>query len=191
MNSLQEGGSLRSQPREQSLYLCYRGSMSHFPQCRWKKAKTALVLIALLPSLVYAELHQGNWAQEGVAQEYEQFQFFNDCKPVRFGSLVPYHSDAIRGLVELKLRRYRLYDEATSFGDSTLWLLVGSFGHRLQYRKALYDPASSYTAKAVTWQAADNTGPDDLDGLLKSISVSVDLFLNYYMRVNEKACVSR
>lgn len=164
--------------------------MSHFPQCRWKKPKTVLILIALLPSLVYAELHPGNWAQEEVAQEYEQFQFFTDCKPVRFGSFIPYHRDAIRDLVQLKLRRYRLYDEATSFSDSTLWLWVGSFGHRLEYRKALYDPVSGYTAKAVTWQAADNTGPDDLDRLLKSITASMDLFLDHYIRVNEKACAS-
>ena len=162
--------------------------MSHFPKCRWKKPKATLVLIALLPSLVYAELHPGNWAQEEVAQEYEQFQFFTGCKPVRFGSFIPYHRDAIRDLVERKLRRYRLYAEATSFSDSTLWLWVGSSGHRLEYRKALHDPASGHTAKAVTWQAADNTGPNDPSGLLKSITASVDLFLDYYLRVNEKAC---
>ena len=126
-----------------------------------------------------------------MAQEYEQFQFLTGCKPIRFGSFIPYHGDAIRDLVELKLRRYGLYDQATSFSDNTLWLWVGSFGHRLEYRKALYDPASGHTAKAVTWQAFGDTGPDDLDGLLKSVAASVDLFLDHYLRANEKVCVGR
>lgn len=106
----------------------------------------------------------------------------------RFTSLIGYHDDAIRALVENKLRQYGLYDPS---GDSTLRLLVSSSGHRLEYRKTLYDPLSGHTSTAITWLAAENTSFDDLGGLLREITFSVNLFLSDYLRVNEKACASR
>lgn len=116
--------------------------MRHFPKCWWRKPKTALILLALVPSLAFAEptleelpAERDKWAK--AAHELEQFQFFTGCKPIRFISHLPYHHDVIRALVENKLRQYELYD---LLGDSTLWLWVGSFGHRLEYHKTLYDP---------------------------------------------------
>ncbi|MDE0158604.1 MAG: hypothetical protein OXN24_00825 [Candidatus Dadabacteria bacterium] len=131
----------------------------------------------------------------------EQFQLFNECRPMNLFITLKDSDDTgltkerIQIAAESRLRSARLYTATLNFTNGVLWISVHGVEQAFQinasYMKVLFDPVSEQSFPAVTWsESATGIHARDAAFILQGVSELLDKFILEYLRVNEAACSS-
>ena len=150
---------------------------------------TWLVLLAIVASPA------GGAAAQDVSA-LDRFELFNECRPMRLivkelpadAAEIGLTEESIQAAVESRLRAARLYD-ADAGPSFYVNVHVGErvFVLELKYRKGVYDPISTESGYATTWElgGAGTHGRDGAAYILSGLTGYMDRFLVEYLRVNE------
>ena len=150
----------------------------------------------MLLAIVAAAPAGGAAAQD--VSEFDRFQLFNECRPMRLvveetpaaAAEIELTAAAIQAAVESRLRSARLYD---ADAGPILYVNVNvvglAYSLRLEYTKFLYDRVTDDSRFATTWLIT-STGTHGRNAafILSGLAGHMDRFLVEYLRVNESAC---
>ena len=141
-------------------------------------------------------------ASADVVSDYDRFQLWNECRPMRLvveplpddATAIDLTDDAIKIAVRSRLRAARLYSEDGSEGAwAYLYinvLVVGpavSIG--IEYHKFVWDIATKLEFQATTWRrGVTGTHGGNSNYILSSVAQGADEFIDEYLRVNADAC---
>lgn len=133
--------------------------------------------------------------------DYDRFQLFNNCEPVRlFIEELSLEETNIRLLkqdiettVRSRLRAARLYNSDSSdygaFISVQVNVLTIAFSFTIQLYKPMLDLRSGQYSPAIAWQDGGfGTTGNDPTFVMSAVSQYTDKFIDEYLRVNEVAC---
>lgn len=135
--------------------------------------------------------------------EDDRYRWYNHCRPIWLEVTVneptpPITLAAVQAAFESRLRAARLYTNEPPLTNPDLSISTGHllvnvsllddiFNVTVQFRKPLYDPATSMLGTfGGTWQVGYfGTG---LEQVMPMLAQTMDQFIADYLRVNEEAC---
>ena len=134
--------------------------------------------------------------------DYERFQLWNECRPMRLSverlpkdaATIDLTTGAIEITVRSRLRAARLYsndgpDDAGTYLYVNVNVVNPAYGINVEYRKFVKDFATTLAYRTTTWEVGlTGTHGQDSNSVLSSVAHSTDLFIDEYLRVNADAC---
>ena len=151
---------------------------------------------------------QGAIGIQDVPIVLEEFELFNECRPIR--SFVSVAEELNLGIgaqnaVESRMRSARLFTNKQQYDEPYLYVsVVGNINFELARRgirndnfdvevkfiKTLYDPLSGTKWRRDTWRChiSDSFGTVHRTHILPTLAKCLDKFVAEYLRVNESAC---
>ena len=135
-------------------------------------------------------------------EDYDRFQLWNGCKPMKLlveetndeGIVIGLTTEKIGIAVRSRLRAARLYSEDRGkTGWAELYVNVNTSNRAmnlsLYYKKLSKESGAGLIYPAITWiTGAVGTHSNDLNYILSSVSQYTDEFIDEYLRVNADAC---
>ena len=137
-------------------------------------------------------------ASGGEVSDFDRFELWNECRPMRLlvedlpdgATAIGLTMEAIEVAVRSRLRSARLYsDDAWANLYVNVNVRSSGFAITVNYYKSVMDIATSLERRAATWgRGAAGAHGQDPNFILSNVVQHADAFIDGYLRVNADAC---